>query len=152
MHLYEYAAKRELPKKGVRIAYRLQIYFDEWQKAELMSTATTGNSDTPRAAQLTDNHDNLTLGEKQSQPGSAGSGLTSGMACQQNSAVRPIAVRQVDHKTLAGSNPGDHRTNAAPVSPLAGNDNSPREQMGQQRSSNKLDTPGVYTSEETKGA
>ena len=35
-------------------------------------------------------------------------------------------VKQTDHKTIAGSNPGDHRGQASQPDPLKGNDSAPR--------------------------
>lgn len=48
-------------------------------------------------------------GRKLNGSGSLGSGVNSGIAASQNSEVRPVVVKQVDHNALIGSNRGDHR-------------------------------------------
>jgi hypothetical protein len=52
----------------------------------------------------------------------ASDSINSGMACQQNSEVRPVVIEKVDEGFY-------HATVSA--DPLAGNDRNPREQMGQ---------------------
>lgn len=51
----------------------------------------------------------------------------------QNSEVRPVVVKQTDHLTLCGSNPGDHRAPAlaADITAFAKNSPNPRENVGQ---------------------
>src|SRR5690348_16953310 len=41
--------------------------------------------------------------------GTAGSGVTQGMAAAQPSELRPVSVKNVDAKTIEGSHAGDHR-------------------------------------------
>jgi len=51
----------------------------------------------------------------------------------QNTQVRSVVVKQTDHLTLAGSNPGDHRAPAlaADITAFAKNSPNPRENVGQ---------------------
>jgi len=55
--------------------------------------------------------------------------ITSGLNAGQNPAMSPITVKQTDYKTLTGSNPGDHRAQAAGVK--MPDNPGPREQMTQ---------------------
>src|SRR5262249_4044827 len=74
-------------------------------------------------------------GRKLNGSGEQGTGVNSGIAASQNSEVRPVIVKQTGHKTITGSNPGDHRapsqdTAKAPLNSAADN-GGPRNRVGQ---------------------
>lgn len=98
-----------------------------------MATTTSSNSiNTTAAHEATLDRSQIGSpadGRKLNSTGTQGSGVTSGMAASQNSEVRPVAVKQVDHKTIEGSNPGDSRAQGAPA--VLPNNPAPRTAVGQ---------------------
>ena len=106
---------------------------------EMMSTSTSSNGlNTSKHADASLDRSHIGSpadGRKLNGSGTSGSGINSGIAASQNSEVRPISVKQVDHVALEGSNKGDHRfpskdTAAASLASAADN-GGPRNRVGQ---------------------
>lgn len=100
-----------------------------------MATPTTSNSLNTTAAHEASLKNNgigsPADGRRLNGSGTQGSDVNSGIAASQNSEVRPVEVKQVGHKTIEGSNAGDHRSQAAPA--VLPDNPAPREPRGQSK-------------------
>jgi hypothetical protein len=110
------------------------------EETNFMSTPTSstlngdskGQPRTPIGRPLADNP--ATLAAASPAKLTADTGSPAVICGTQNTQVRPVVVKQVDHMALEGSNKGDHRTPAVPVNMDAfTNPPSPRQQMRGQR-------------------
>jgi len=113
-----------------------QLYVKE--KTKTMGTPTTSGINTSATHEASLDRSKIGSpadGRKLNATGSTGVTINSGLNVGKNSEVTPITVKQVDHKTIEGSNPGDHRAQPGDTANeslnRAADNGGPRNRVGQ---------------------